>query len=241
MKKILALLFLCCGIQAQVFIPAVVTGNITAAGATCAVTNACISSHYSSAVGSTNITITGAFVATLVVEFSADNGLNWFQLATITTPGPYHIPTGGQTDVRVRASAYTSGTAIISLTSGLFSIGYYVGDPCLSPAVPKSSVVLNVTTSAQVLAVSGTTSIYVCGFNATLAGTTPTFQFEYGTGAVCATGLTVLSGVYAPSGSAFVAYSPSYTAFKVPSANALCVATGGTTPSLQGTLTYIQQ
>ena len=114
-------------------------------------------------------------------------------------------------------------------------------DPCQSSAVAKSSVVLSVTTSAQVIALSGSTVIYVCGFMATVGGVAPTYQFQYGTGSVCATGTTNLTGVFLPVVGSVNVYLPSMTAFRTIAGQALCIATGGTTPSVQGVLTYVQQ
>lgn len=114
-------------------------------------------------------------------------------------------------------------------------------DPCQRSEVLKSSVVLNVTVSAQVLAASGTTHVYVCGFSATVGGTSPTYQFVYGTGAVCATGQTTLSGTFAPTSGAFQTSGTGMTVFKTPASQALCLLTGGTTPSVQGVLSYVQR
>ena len=114
-------------------------------------------------------------------------------------------------------------------------------DPCQTSGRAKSSVVLNVTTSAQVIAASGSTIIYICGFTATVGGTAPTYQFVYGTGSVCATVQVTLSGVFAPTVGSFNTYSPGMTAFSTIASQALCILTGGTTPSVQGVLTYIQQ
>ena len=114
-------------------------------------------------------------------------------------------------------------------------------DPCQSSAVAKSSVVLNVTTSAQVIALSGSTTIYVCGFMATVGGVAPTYQFQYGTGSACATGTTNLTGIFLPVVGSVNVYLPSMTAFRTIAGQALCIATGGTTPSVQGVLTYVQQ
>ena len=114
-------------------------------------------------------------------------------------------------------------------------------DPCQSDGVAKSSVVLNVTASAEVIAASGTTRIYVCGFNATVGGTAPTYKFHYGTGAVCVTGSTDLTGTYLPLVGSQNTYAPGMTAFATTASQALCITTGGTTPSVQGVLTFVQQ
>ena len=115
-------------------------------------------------------------------------------------------------------------------------------DPCQSSGVSKTSLVVNVTTSAQVIGAVGGQIAYVCGFSLSIAGTTPTMQFQYGTGSVCATGLANLTGVYAPlTGSMITFGSGSATVLLPPVSQAVCIATTGTSPSVQGVLTYIQQ
>jgi hypothetical protein len=115
-------------------------------------------------------------------------------------------------------------------------------DPCQSNTRLKSSVALTVTTgTASLVAPVSTLSIYVCGFMATLAGTTPTVQFEYGTGATCGTGTAVLTGVMAPPTAAPMIYGPGSTIFSTPQAQRLCVVVVGAGGSLQGILTYVQQ
>ena len=135
-----------------------------------------------------------------------------------------------------------TSTGVGATGAGVQRVVLATNDPCGSSGIAKSSVVLNVTASAQVIAASGSTIVYVCGFSASIAGTTPTFQFQYGTGAVCATGLTNLSGVYAPLTGTYAAYGGGEaTVFATTGSQALCVATTGASPSLQGVLTYIQQ
>jgi hypothetical protein len=124
-------------------------------------------------------------------------------------------------------------------------------DPCLSPAVAKSSAAINITTATttSLVAVSGTTSVYVCGFALTIsevATTANTLQFEYGTGASC-TSPTVLTGAFGAGGVlaatplAITEYAGS-TMFKAPSGNGVCALTAiGATGTFQGVLTYVQQ
>ena len=114
-------------------------------------------------------------------------------------------------------------------------------DPCQASGVAKSRVLLNVTVLAEIIAASGSNVIYVCGFAATVGGTAPTYQFQYGTGTACATGRTNISGIFAPTVGSFNQYSPGMTAFATTASQALCIETGGTTPSVQGILTYVQQ
>jgi hypothetical protein len=150
-----------------------------------------------------------------------------------TTPG-----TTNKVDIGAGATIATgvgvTGSTVVRVVNSS-------NDPCQTSGIAKSSVVLNVTTSAQVIALSGTTVIYVCGWTATVGGTAPTYQFQTGTGSVCATGTVNRSGVFAPTVGSFNSYNPAMTAFAGASGEALCIATGGTTPSVQGVLTYVQQ
>jgi hypothetical protein len=117
-----------------------------------------------------------------------------------------------------------------------------VPDPCQSADTAKLSVALNLSsTGGEVLPISGTTRIKVCGFAASVAGTTPSLKFRYGTGSVCGTGTTELTGVILPTAGAMVSYTTGGTAFATPNGQALCVLLAGTTPSVQGVLTYVRQ
>lgn len=114
-------------------------------------------------------------------------------------------------------------------------------DPCLDPKQAKSSVAINTTASAQLVALSGSTVIYVCGFNYTSTGTSPTTKFVYGTGAACVTGQIPLTGVYAPTAGSVISKTWDGTGFQSAPGNALCLIIAGTTPSIQGVVTYVQK
>lgn len=114
-------------------------------------------------------------------------------------------------------------------------------DPCQTSGRAKSSTAVGVTASAEIIAAVGGLSIYVCGYNVSLTGTTPTMQFQYGTGAVCATGGILRSGPFAPLTGSMLTYGPGSTLFSTPVSQALCIMTTGTTPSVQGVLTYVHQ
>jgi hypothetical protein len=97
------------------------SGNLTAAGQSVAV---------STSGSSTSIfSITGTWVATLNFEASVDGGSNWFSvystainfsfqpLSLTTSNGQYVIVSGGFSNLRVRCSAYTSGTVIVAVNT----------------------------------------------------------------------------------------------------------------------------
>ena len=115
-------------------------------------------------------------------------------------------------------------------------------DPCQTSGRAKSSAVVNVTADAQVVALSGSTIIYVCQFSVTVTGTTPTVRLISGTGVVCATGLTGRTGAYAPlPGTYMQGGGGSATLLATAAGEALCMDVEGTSPSVQGVLTYVQQ
>lgn len=125
-------------------------------------------------------------------------------------------------------------------------------DPCQNPGVFKSSVPINVSsaTTTALVAVSGTTSVYVCAVHLDIAGsatTANTAKFEYGTGTACATGATALTGTMG-SNDAAVSTTPTTinmsgpgTLFTAPSSNGLCIVTTGNAPFDQGWVSYVQQ
>jgi hypothetical protein len=126
-------------------------------------------------------------------------------------------------------------------------------DPCASSGVAKSSVPINVTsaTTTSLVATSGTTTVYVCGFAITIAPSATsadTALFERGTGAACVTTQAALTGTFgngdltsaAPVVS--VVYGGgSQTVFKSAGTDAICIVTTGTAVNVQGVMTYVQQ
>lgn len=117
-----------------------------------------------------------------------------------------------------------------------------VTDPCQSPWAAKSSVpvAISTATTTQLVALSGTTKVYVCGLNATVGATT-TIGLNYGTGASCGTGTTALTGVLAPAtGTMINIGGGEATAVSSAAGNALCAVSTGT-GGINGVLTYVQQ
>ncbi len=136
-------------------------------------------------------------------------------------------------------------------TSGAIRVTQNIVDPCQNPAQAKSSVAIGISsaTTTQLVALSGSTVIYVCGYSLTIsqvATTANTIKFQYGTGAVCGTGTTDLTGVIGAGGITagppiVLAVPPSATIFKTTAGQALCAITAiGASASFQGVLTYVQ-
>lgn len=152
------------------------------------------------------------------------------------------------------ATAEANGIVAVALSKGLSGTGIPLAvmnfgvDPCQSSGVLKSSVAINITSAAttSLVAVSGSTKVYVCGAYFTISEvvTTPnTLQFEYGTGASC-TSPTALTGLF--GGGGVTAGDPIVINMgeigATPASQGVCALTAiGATGSFQGVLTYVQQ
>ena len=147
--------------------------------------------------------------------------------------------------VNANGQATKANSAPVTIASDQYA------DPCAS-GVAKSSVVIAITsaTTTSLVAVSGSTAVYVCGFSVSASNVVTTaniLSFEYGTGASC-TGTHALTGGYG-TGSVLAAAPSSYaygngssTIFSAPAANGICaVTTIGGSGAFEGVLTYVQQ
>lgn len=232
--------------------------------------------NYSAATVTVSGTYAGS---TINFEFSdPTSGTNYFQevcartdinLLEVSEVLPtnqvraWNCPVWAATRFRVRQSAYTSGivNVWITLTQAAIDPSLVVAasitniagasDPCQDVSAIKQSAAIAISsaTTVQLIALSGTTTIYVCGFTAAAgAGTNPSIQFEYGTGTNCAgsptvltgamaTGVTVATGVPGP----IFTSAGSGTVFKSAAGNEICAVTAGTTPNFQGFISYVQQ
>lgn len=121
-------------------------------------------------------------------------------------------------------------------------------DPCGQPqgdggykAASAPIAIVSSTATTQIAGLSAGLKIYVCGWSMSVSGTSPTFQFSYGTGTNCGTGNTVLTGAeLMTSGAVNTSLPFEGTQLVVPAGNALCLTLGGTTPSALGYLVYRQ-
>lgn len=119
----------------------------------------------------------------------------------------------------------------------------WANDPCADSTVNKVSVPVAVSTATTTKLVdvpANSKSTALCGCDFTVAGTTPTVKFEYGThgSADCDTGTTALSGAFAPTAGTSMYIGGSYTAAWAPAGNQLCLVSTGTGASVQGVCTY---
>src|SRR5208282_6364523 len=92
----------------------------------CTVPQSCIWQHLPNNAGTTIVNIAGTFSQTLLVEESNNGGTTWVTAATLSTVGTTTYVTNGFTDIRVRCSAFVSGVANVTLSTGLQQVASVV-------------------------------------------------------------------------------------------------------------------
>jgi hypothetical protein len=105
----------------------------------------------------------------------------------------------------------------------------------------NQSVPINISTATttQLVALSGSTKVYIMAWDV-IAGGTGNITLEYGTGASCGTGTTVLTGAYNLTAQAGIAKgSGAAPVLVVPAGNALCALTSAAV-QMSGSVTFQQ-
>jgi hypothetical protein len=110
------------------------TYSIFVASASCGVTASCVWMKLATGTTTAVVTLSGTFAGTFIVEQSGDGGVTFSTVATYTSvQTAQSFTVTGMTDFRVRCSAYTSGVAVITISSsptGTFIAGSF------NPAAP---------------------------------------------------------------------------------------------------------
>lgn len=136
-----AFLFLCASLA---WSQSATTGAINSSGSTCPINTQasnCVVLQLPAFSSTVGVSILGTYSATLQFEVSADFGASWVNATAIPQPvaagvtsatstGTWQVNVAGMSHIRIRGSAYTSGTANISLAAAS-GIG-------LSPSVPST-------------------------------------------------------------------------------------------------------
>jgi hypothetical protein len=147
--------------------------------------------------------------------------------------------------------ALALGSVMSAAATPVFGSNGAANDPCTYNA--KSSIAISLTSAAtaQLIGLSGSTAIYVCAFDVTIAPSATaadSLQFIFGTGSNCASANTpVLTGTYG-NGDLTTAAPPVHvglgsgnaTLFATPAGDELCTKAVGTTVNIQGVLSYVQ-
>ena len=207
-------------------------------------------------IATATLRVTGTCTGLTAAPQVTNDGTNWTTVnahpigsaaapvQSLTTTGFWRLNLAGYTYARLHITAL-SAACTVAMSGTPAQVAVIPADPCQDPGTVKSSAVVNVgaATTTKLVDVSGTKAIYMCGFTASLAGTTPSVTFKYGTNVStdCDTGATALSGVILPTSGSMIAMHGQGAILATPAAKQLCATTVGTGSSLQGVITYVQQ
>ncbi len=131
-------------------------------------------------------------------------------------------------------TAVTGTVTVTQATTG--------GNPCVNPGATLASAsgATSGTAAVQIIALSGSTKIYICSLTVIgVSGTGPTFSLVQGTGSNCASSQTVVRTAWATA--AGTLYSFAAPVAVGVAGNALCYLDAGTTPVQNYQITYVQQ
>lgn len=164
MKKLFALILLLFAVPTFAQKTTSSSGNITASGATCGTTNACISLFMVDNVSSVSVTVSGTYSGTLQFELSSDGGSNFVAAspASTTSTGVFTFPASAWTNFRVRASAFASGTATIFINTSTAAGG---------------GTVTSVTGTSPIVSSGGSTPAISCPTCSTTGGAPTTASY----------------------------------------------------------------
>lgn len=121
-------------------------------------------------------------------------------------------------------------------------------DPCGQPqgdggykAQSAPISIVSSTATTQIIPAVAGSKTYLCVWNFGITGTTPTYQWSYGTGTNCGTGNTVLTGATGATASSTVTSPPfEGTQLVAPASQAVCMTLTGTTPGAVGYVAFRQ-
>lgn len=103
----------------------------------------------------------------------------------------------------------------------------------------SAAINISTATTTQLVALSGSTKIYVTAYNFEAAGT-DAVTLEYGTGSNCGTGTTILTGAYNLTAQSGISFGSGLgPVLVVPAGNALCALTTAAV-QLSGAVAYTQ-
>ena len=186
MKRML--LVLCAALSLARFAAAqpIDAGAITAGGSDCSVPQRCAAFPLPLTTTSVTLTVSGTYSATLQFEASADSGTTWFAIAgtllsdgssatSTTSTGQYAFSNSGLTTLRVRASAYSSGTAVITAVRGFAP----QRDGTLTTVTPGTAAA-NLGKAEDAASASGDTGVGILGVRNEAAAQLTSADGDYG-------------------------------------------------------------
>jgi hypothetical protein len=142
------------------------------------------------------------------------------------------VNVGAGVDIGATGSSVPASAAY----EGAISSGNLTG---LIQADHSAPINILTATTTQLVALSGSTKIYVTSLGV-IAGGTGNITFEYGTGTNCGTGTTALTGAYSLTAQAGISQGSGLgPILVVPAGNALCAITSAAV-QMSGSVAYTQ-
>lgn len=142
--------------------------------------------------------------------------------------------------------AIVGAVMVIGITGSAFAQSFpssyrgtpFAGDPCLSFNHISAPIALASATTSKVVSLTANQDIYICGLSESIIASA-TAGLSYGTGTLCATGITTVTGPMA--GAAVVSTGDSLgTKLFVPAGNDVCIVGTGAGADVAGFLTYVK-
>lgn len=189
-----------------------------------------------------NVTNAGTFA----VQIAANSSVNVAQINGVTPlMGNGATGTGSQRVTIANDSSAIGGKGEgatgATVPTGAVLAGAQSGANMVALIQASASAAINVSTATttQLVALSGSTKIYVTSYDV-IAGGTGNITFVYGTGSNCGTGTTSLTGAYNLTAQAGIAKGGGLgPVLVVPAGNALCVTTSAAV-QMSGSIAYTQ-
>lgn len=196
------------------------------------------------AVGADGFNVTNA--GTFAVQIAANSSVNVAQINGVTPlMGNGATGTGSQRVTIANDSSAIGGKGEgatgATVPTGAVLAGAQSGANMVALIQASASAAINVSTATttQLVALSGSTKIYVTSYDV-IAGGTGNITFVYGTGSSCGTGTTSLTGAYNLTAQAGIAKGGGLgPVLVVPAGNALCVTTSAAV-QMSGSIAYTQ-
>jgi hypothetical protein len=147
----------------------------------------------------------------------------------------------GTLNTSVNTAANYEATKDAAVPTRLVAMGARIGanEDAVAQGAATAAINVSTATTTQLVALSGTTKIYVTGLTV-VAGGTGNITFVYGTGSACGTGTTSLSGAIPLIANAGLSLGSGLGAvLMVPAGQALCITTSAAV-QMSGFVTYAQ-
>ena len=185
----------------------------------------------------------GAFASGSIASGAIVNGADVAE--GTTTDVPCTLPASGTACSLIAVNKALANAANSSIPAGSALIGYTSNDVCNQAAKTNLPISFQATSIAQLIALSGTTKIYICSLSL-IASAATVFSITGGTGTNCGTPAALIGTTSATHGLSLAANggltlgNGAGTVAVTAAGSELCIVQSGS-GDLVGNLTYVQQ